>query len=177
MFQSCLEIRMEKISAHVIVHLVNSEVKHQPAHNLQWNPTQALISYAAWTLTEMTSTRLRYFATPCFWCSCVVQCLQVTHKKKSPPWHLSHKSFQGLTLPLWRLATQLLQTDTGAYKVMLSLNMILSTGQGLLVFSVFILDCDYILTPVKNAGVWIKEKIKGEKENFPVLSAFLPDWE
>jgi len=81
----------------------------------------------------------------------------------------------GLTLPLWRLATQLLQTDTGAYKVMLSLNMVLSTGQGLLVFSVFILDCDYILSPVNTACTWLKEKVKGEKENFPVLSAFFPD--
>jgi len=81
----------------------------------------------------------------------------------------------GLTLPLWRLATQQLQTDTGAYKVMLSLNMVLSTGQGLLVFSIFILDCEYILNPIKAAFSWLKDKIKGEKENFPVLSAFFPD--
>ena len=81
----------------------------------------------------------------------------------------------GLTLPLWRLLTQQLETDTGAYKVMLALNMVLSTGQGLLVFSIFILDCEYILNPVKNAFIWLKEKVKGEKENFPVLSAFFPD--
>jgi len=82
----------------------------------------------------------------------------------------------GLTLPLWRLAANLLQTDTGAYKVMLSLNMILSTGQGLLVFSVFILDFNFILRHVKWACSWLKEKLNGEKENFPVLAAFLPDF-
>jgi len=81
----------------------------------------------------------------------------------------------GLTLPMWRLLTQQLHTDTGAYKVMLALNMVLSTGQGLLVFSIFLLDCEYILNPVKTAFTWLKEKVKGEKENFPVLSAFFPD--
>ena len=71
------------------------------------------------------------------------------------------------------MAAQMFETDTGAYKVMLSLNTVLSTGQGLLVFSVFIIDCEFILKPVKNAFSWAKEKFTGEKENLPVFSLML----
>ena len=73
------------------------------------------------------------------------------------------------------MAAQMLETDTGTYKVMLSLNVVLSTGQGLLVFSVFILDCEFILKPVKDAFSWANEKFDREKENFPLFSVFLPD--
>ena len=74
-----------------------------------------------------------------------------------------------LSLPIWQLAaTRSLQTDTGAYKVMLSLKVILTTGQGLLIFSVFILDCHYIINPTITLVRKVSEKVS--VGNFPVLS-------
>ena len=64
-----------------------------------------------------------------------------------------------LTLPVWSLATQSLHTNTGTYKVMLSLDVILTTGQGLLIFSIFILDCQYILNPVISVTRKVKKKL------------------
>ena len=155
---------------------MNSEVKHPLCQKLHWNPPanwQEEDLSAGSILTRNTFTLHRYSATPCSSCSCAAPWLQVKQSTLHNHQRFKFCLFPGLTLPLWRLATQLLQTDTGAYKVMLSLNMVLSTGQGLLVFSVFILDCEFILAPIKTAGTWVKEKVKGEKENFPVLSAFL----
>ena len=156
---------------------MNSEVNHHLCQKLHWNPPENSQEVedlsAGLMLTRNTFTLHRYSATPCSSCSCAAPWLQVKQSTLHNHRRFKFCLFPGLTLPLWRLATQLLQTDTGAYKVMLSLNMVLSTGQGLLVFSVFILDCDFILAPIKTAGTWVKEKVKGEKENFPVLSAFL----
>ena len=45
------------------------------------------------------------------------------------------------------------------HKVMLSLDVILTTGQGLLIFSVFVLDCQYILNPVFTISRKLKKKI------------------
>ena len=64
-----------------------------------------------------------------------------------------------LTLPVWSLATQSLHTNTGTYKVMLSLDVILTTGQGLLIFSIFILDCQYILKPFFTISRKLKNKL------------------
>ena len=72
-----------------------------------------------------------------------------------------------LSLPIWQLAaTRSLQTDTGAYKVMLSLKVILTTGQGLLVLSIFLLDCQYILNPVITLTRTVKKKLLVGKSNF-----------
>ena len=66
-----------------------------------------------------------------------------------------------LTLPLWQLASsQSLQTDTGAYRVMLSLNVILTTGQGFLIFSIFILDCHFIINPTISLASKITKKVR-----------------
>ena len=64
-----------------------------------------------------------------------------------------------LTLPVWSLATQSLHTNTGTYKVMLSLDVILTTGQGLIIFSIFILDCQYILKPFFTISRKLKNKL------------------
>ena len=64
-----------------------------------------------------------------------------------------------LTLPVWSLATQSLHTNTGTYKVMLSLDVILTTGQGLIIFSIFILDCQYILNPFFTISRKLKNKL------------------
>ena len=81
-----------------------------------------------------------------------------------------------LTLPVWQLAaTEALQTNTGAYKVMLSLNVILTTGQGILIFSVFILDCHYIINPSITLARKVSKKVSVGSENFPVLSKIWAD--
>eukprot|EP00092_Neocalanus_flemingeri_P102650 GFUD01131306.1.p1 GENE.GFUD01131306.1~~GFUD01131306.1.p1 ORF type:complete len:575 (+),score=52.98 GFUD01131306.1:32-1726(+) len=80
----------------------------------------------------------------------------------------------GVTLPLWRLSTKHLATDTGAFKVMFSLSKILSTGQGLLVVSIFFLDWEFILTPIARGLQWIRGKIKGEKEEVPQFPVMMP---
>ena len=71
-----------------------------------------------------------------------------------------------LTLPVWSLATHSLHTNTGTYKLMLSLDVILTTGQGLLVLSIFLLDCQYILNPVITLTRTVKKKLLVGKSNF-----------
>ena len=71
-----------------------------------------------------------------------------------------------LTLTVWSLATQSFYTNTGTYKVILSLDVILTTGQGLLVLSIFLLDCQYILNPVITLTRTVKKKLLVGKSNF-----------
>ena len=81
-----------------------------------------------------------------------------------------------LSLPIWQLATtEPLQADTGVYKVMLALNVILTTGQGLLIFSVFILDCHYIINPTISLARKVSRKVFLGSANFPVLSKIWAD--
>jgi len=80
----------------------------------------------------------------------------------------------GVTIPLWRLSTTAQDTDTGAYKVMLSIGKMLSTGQGLLVVSVFFLDWECILNPAKVFLVLVKKKLQNGKEEIPEFPVMLP---
>ena len=81
-----------------------------------------------------------------------------------------------LTLAIWRLAaSQSSQADTGAYKVMLALNFILTTGQGILIFSVFILDCHYIINPTISLARKVSRKMSVGSGNFPVLTKIWAD--
>ena len=64
-----------------------------------------------------------------------------------------------MSLPVWRLA----QSDdnlNGSYKVMVSLNIILTTGQGLLIFSMFVVDYDLIIAPIESFITTNKEKLR-----------------
>ena len=78
-----------------------------------------------------------------------------------------------LTLPLWHLAAT--QTDTGAFRVMLALNVILTTGQGILIFSIFILDCHFIINPTLSLARKVTRKVLVESGSFPVLSKIWAD--
>ena len=81
-----------------------------------------------------------------------------------------------LTLSIWRLAASpSLQVDTGAFKVMLALNFILTTGQGVLIFSVFILDCHYIINPTISLARKVSQKMSVGRGNFPVLTKIWAD--
>ena len=75
---------------------------------------------------------------------------------------------------MWRLAAKAQETDTGAYKVMLSLSKMLSTGQGLLVVSVFFLDWECILNPARSILQKLKKKIVYENDDIPEIPVFLP---
>ena len=79
-----------------------------------------------------------------------------------------------MTIPLWRLSTNAQETDTGAYKVMLSLSKMLSTGQGLLVVSVFLLDWECILNPARSIFVRLRKKIENENDDIPEFPVLLP---
>ena len=79
-----------------------------------------------------------------------------------------------MTIPLWRLSAKAQETDTGAYKVMLSLSKMLSTGQGLLVVSVFILDWECILNPARNIFERLRNKIENENDDVPEFPVMLP---
>ena len=63
-----------------------------------------------------------------------------------------------LTLAIWQLAST--QSNTGAYRVMLALNVILTTGQGFLIFSIFILDCHFIINPTISLASKITKKVR-----------------
>ena len=65
-----------------------------------------------------------------------------------------------VSLPVWKLLNQEGGTIDGSYKVMVSIDIILTTGQGLLIFSMFIADYDLIVAPVEDFINKIKEKIK-----------------
>ena len=79
-----------------------------------------------------------------------------------------------LSLPIWQLAaSESVQTEAGAYKVMLSLTVILTTGQGVLIFSIFILDCHYIINPTISLARKVSQKVGSA--NFPVLSKIWAD--
>ena len=80
-----------------------------------------------------------------------------------------------LTLTVWSLATQSFYTNTGTYKVILSLDVILTTGQGLLIFSVFILDCHYIINPVISLARKVSQKMSVGRGDFPVLTKIWAD--
>ena len=47
----------------------------------------------------------------------------------------------------------------GSYKVMISLNTILTTGHGLLIFSMFVADYDLIIAPIELFITKIKDKL------------------
>ena len=53
----------------------------------------------------------------------------------------------------------------GSYKVMVSLNVILTTGQGLLIFSMFVVDYDLIIAPIE---LFITEKKEEFKEYYRI---------
>ena len=78
-----------------------------------------------------------------------------------------------LTLAIWQLAST--QSNTGAYRVMLALNVILTTGQGILIFSIFILDCHFIINPTISLARKVTRKVLVESGNFPVLSKIWAD--
>ena len=78
-----------------------------------------------------------------------------------------------LTLAIWQLVAT--QADTGAYRVMLALNVILTTGQGILIFSIFILDCHYIINPTISLARKVTKKVLVGSGNFPVLSKIWAD--
>ena len=79
-----------------------------------------------------------------------------------------------MTVPLWRLSVADQDTTTGAYKVMLSLGKMLSTGQGLLVVSVFFLDWECILNPAKTFYVFMKKKLESDEKKIPEFPVMLP---
>ena len=58
---------------------------------------------------------------------------------------------------------------------MLSLDVILTTGQGLLIFSIFILDCHYIINPTITLARKVSQKVSVGSGNFPVLSKIWAD--
>ena len=74
-----------------------------------------------------------------------------------------------MSLPAWRLAGSDDNLD-GSYKVMRSLNIILTTGQGLLIFSMFVVDYDLIIAPIECFLTTNKEKLREHSRNW-----FKPD--
>ena len=80
-----------------------------------------------------------------------------------------------LSLAIWQLAATQADTGTGAYRVMLALNVILTTGQGILIFSIFILDCHFIINPTISLARKVTRKVLVESGNFPVLSKIWAD--
>ena len=64
-----------------------------------------------------------------------------------------------LSVPIWRLAQSDDKLD-GSYKVMVSLNIVLTTGQGLLIFSMFVVDYDLIIAPIEFFISTNKEKLR-----------------
>ena len=79
-----------------------------------------------------------------------------------------------MSIPLWNLSTKAQETDTGAYMVMLSLSKMLSTGQGLLVVSVFFLDWDCILNPARSIFETLMKKIENVNDDIPEFPVMLP---
>ena len=59
--------------------------------------------------------------------------------------------------------------------MMLSLGKMLSTGQGLLVVSVFFLDWECILNPAKTFYVFMKKKLGNDEGKIPDFPVMLPD--
>ena len=68
------------------------------------------------------------------------------------------------SVPVRRLAHSEGNLD-GSYKVMVSLNVILTTGQGLLIFSMFVVDYDLIIAPIE---LFITEKKEEFKEYYRI---------
>lgn len=65
-----------------------------------------------------------------------------------------------VSLEVWKLLTQDEGTIDGSYKVMVSLDTVLTTGQGLLIFSMFIADYELMIAPVEVLINQAIEKIK-----------------
>jgi len=78
--------------------------------------------------------------------------------------------FTNLALALFRVVIYFKHaTYPGLYKVLVSMDSFLWTGQGILPLCVFALDCKFILNPINNLSSWIKTKIQcGEN--------YLPSW-
>ena len=55
-------------------------------------------------------------------------------------------------------------------KVLAFLDTILSSGHGILFLSVFVLDCRFILLPMRTMVQYVTSKIKGDKEKLPSFS-------
>lgn len=68
-----------------------------------------------------------------------------------------------MTLPFWKLASDSVP-PTGIFKIMLFLATVLTSGHGIIIFSVFILDIEDLFKFIREWGLFIKEKIEGFKK-------------
>ena len=68
-----------------------------------------------------------------------------------------------MTLPFWSLASDSLP-PTGIFKIMMFLDIVLTSGHGILIFTVFILDIEDLFNAIKKLVLTIRQKIDGIRE-------------
>lgn len=68
-----------------------------------------------------------------------------------------------MTLPYWTLVSDSLP-PTGIFKIMMFLDIVLTSGHGILIFTVFILDIEDLFNAIKKLVLTIRQKIDGIRE-------------
>ena len=68
-----------------------------------------------------------------------------------------------MTLPYWTLVSDSLP-PTGIFKIMMFLDIVLTSGHGILIFTVFILDIEDLFNAIKKLVLTIRQKIEGIRE-------------